>query len=247
MTEWYMKLPIVARGVALWSDRRGAVAVYVAIVGVLIMGSLVLGVDIGRMAVLRAQLQNAADAAALAAASVLDGSPGSRVRATGIATTTASDSSRMTVFGGDLTVSTVEFFSVYVPGGTQTPATGDDDANFVRVNMTPENIEILFQPVLQVITEGSGGDELAVAASAAAGNSPIVCNVTPFMVCDFTAGLDLFEQLAAGNFVGQQLLLKPQGGPGFVPGNYGLLCVDGDCGASSINEALVAVESGVCT
>lgn len=247
MMGWFAKLPIVAGRAALWPDRRGAVAIYVAIVGVLVMGSLVLGVDIGRMAVLRAQLQNAADAAALGAATALDGSPGARDRATVIATTTASDSSRMTVLGGDLTVSTVEFFSVYVPGGVQTAATNDVDANFVRVTMSPENIEILFQPVLAVVTDGNAIEELAVNALAVAGNSPIVCNVSPFMVCDFTEDLDLIEQLIAGQHIGRQVLLKPQGGGGFVPGNYGLLCVDSDCGASAINAALLAIESGACT
>lgn len=247
MMGWFAKLPTIAGRAALWPDRRGAVAIYVALAGVLVMGSLVLGVDIGRMAVLRAQLQNAADAAALAAATALDGSPGARDRATAIATTTATDSSRMTVLGGDLTVSTVEFFSVYVPGGVQTAATNDVDANFVRVTMSPENIQILFQPVLAVVTDGGTNEELAVNALAVAGNSPIVCNVSPFMVCDFTEDLDLIEQLIAGQHVGRQILLKPQGGGGFVPGNYGLLCVESDCGASAINAALLAIESGACT
>ena len=39
----------------------GAVAIYVAFAGVALMGALVLALDVGRLAVVRSQMQNAAD------------------------------------------------------------------------------------------------------------------------------------------------------------------------------------------
>ena len=58
----------------LWRDKRGAVAIYIAMVSLLLLGSGVLAIDCGRMAVLRTQMQNAADAAALAGAVELESS-----------------------------------------------------------------------------------------------------------------------------------------------------------------------------
>jgi len=54
-------------------DQRGAAAIYTAFAGTLALASGVLGLDIGRVVVLRSQMQNAADAAALSAAAQLDG------------------------------------------------------------------------------------------------------------------------------------------------------------------------------
>ena len=47
--------------------KRGVVAVYVAIILVVLIGFVALAVDVGYMMVVRNQLQNAADASALAA------------------------------------------------------------------------------------------------------------------------------------------------------------------------------------
>ena len=53
------------------SGRRGAVTPLAAIMMVVIMAFVALGVDLGYIAVVHAQLQNAADSAALAGASQL--------------------------------------------------------------------------------------------------------------------------------------------------------------------------------
>jgi len=209
------------------------------------MGSLVLGVDVGRMVVLQAQMQNAADAAALAASARLDGSDGARDRAKAVADSTASDSSGLTLAGGDFTVANVEFFSAY--GAEIINATSDQDAGFVRVTMAPEDMRVLFEPIMNIMGGGSGDAVSTIAANAVAGTDPIVCNAPPFMVCDFTENDEVAIDILADDSAGKQVLMKPQGGGGFAPGNYGLLCVDSDCGASAINAALVAVENGVCS
>ena len=74
MTSWHKNLGhgILARFwiglLSLLRDRRGATTIYVAFAGVLALSGGVLALDIGRVVVLRSQMQNAADAAALSAA-----------------------------------------------------------------------------------------------------------------------------------------------------------------------------------
>lgn len=228
----------------LGADRAGGVALYTALAGSLVMGSLVLGVDVGRMAVLKAQMQNAADAAALAASAQLDGLDGARDRAEAIAQSTATDSSGLSESSA-LTVSSVTFFSAY--GDTTTAATSDQDARFVRVVMEPENVRILFAPVVAMVSGESTSDTATLNAEAVAGTDPIVCNAPPFMICDFSENDSIAIDILSGDGIGRQVLLKPQGGGGFAPGNYGLLCVDGDCGASAIGDALAALDNGACS
>ena len=60
---------------------RGAFLVMMTLVVVVLIGVAALVLDIGRVMVLRAEMQNAVDAAALAAAVELDGDSGARERA----------------------------------------------------------------------------------------------------------------------------------------------------------------------
>ena len=60
---------------SLLGDRRGATTIYVAFAGVLALSGGVLALDIGRVVVLRSQMQNAADAAALSAAAAIAHAP----------------------------------------------------------------------------------------------------------------------------------------------------------------------------
>lgn len=61
--------------------QRGAILVMTAVFIVVLIGVAALAMDIGRLVILRSQMQNAADAAALAAAAELDGKDGARARA----------------------------------------------------------------------------------------------------------------------------------------------------------------------
>ena len=74
-------------------DQRGAVAIYVGVLLTVLMGVLVIVFDVGRLAVVRSQAQNAADAAAIAGAVHLDGEAGARARAEAVARGAADDRS----------------------------------------------------------------------------------------------------------------------------------------------------------
>lgn len=228
---------------ALHADRRGAVALYVALAGSLLVGSLVLAVDVGRTTILRTEMQNAADSAAVAAATQLDGSEDARSRAEGLARGTALDSSSLA--GGELTVSQVEFFSAFGDGGT-TAATSDSDARLVRVTMDTQSIHMMFGPVINALTGSDGNSAKNLEAVAVATTAPIICNAPPFMICDLTENGNNAVDVMDPDNAGRQVLLKEGGGGGVAPGNYGLLCVDGDCGANAVEDGLADLENGAC-
>src|SRR6516165_360246 len=66
----------------LWSDRDGVILPYAAIMLGVIIGSSALALNGGRLMSVQTQLQNAADALALAGAAELDRRPDSIIRAT---------------------------------------------------------------------------------------------------------------------------------------------------------------------
>jgi len=66
------------------SDERGVVIIFVALVLLLMLGFISLGVDVAKLMATRSQLQNAADAAALAGASGIDPATGVLVRTTAV-------------------------------------------------------------------------------------------------------------------------------------------------------------------
>lgn len=69
------------------TDERGAVAIIVAVAMVVVLGFTAVAIDLGRLQVERAQLQNGADAAALAAAQTCAASTCTPATATTVATT----------------------------------------------------------------------------------------------------------------------------------------------------------------
>src|SRR5918999_5647287 len=130
----------VARLRAQLCCRRGAVAVYASLVLTLLSAFGAIGIDYGRLVALRAQMQSAADAAAIAAARQLDGTAGARDRASAVAANAAQNSS--TLVSGTFTVANVSFYSALSP---DVPALTDADASSARVTLAPKSIQLLLQ------------------------------------------------------------------------------------------------------
>src|SRR5688572_23168740 len=72
----------------LWRDSEGMALIYVTVIAAVLMGFVGLVIDGSRLFITNTQAQSAADAAALAAASQLDGLPDSITRATNAAQAT---------------------------------------------------------------------------------------------------------------------------------------------------------------
>lgn len=221
-------------------DRRGGVAIYAAFGFMLLGGFGVLTLDYGRIVALRGQMQSAADAAALAGATQLDGAPGARLRASALATGAATNKSL--IVGGALSIANVEFFRSLSP---DVAATGDTDAHIVRVTLTPQTIKLFTKPLLDVLTHEQSDDLFTLSARGAAESAPIVCNAPPLMVCDPTETLGPAADLRDPANAGRQISVSQASTA--APGNYGLLCPSsGNCGASAIEAALVNVNTGSC-
>ncbi|MEE8248351.1 MAG: pilus assembly protein TadG-related protein, partial [Alphaproteobacteria bacterium] len=129
-------------GAKLLGDRRGAVALYAAFVGALLLGGAVLVIDVGRLMVLRAEMQDAADSAALSAVVYLDGTEGAIARATAMAQAGVRHASGVKEGSGNITVATITYFESYTPGspGSGTVTTLDSRAAYIRVELQPETM-----------------------------------------------------------------------------------------------------------
>lgn len=230
---------------ALSRNCEGAVAPTVALslIGLIAVGGLAF--DYARLAGMDTELQSAADQAALSAATQLDGSTGSRARATAAAvsllrnTTLFADANNAP--SGDarrvgIQGARVKFYKTY-NAATDTPgaeASDDADAKVVIVTVDTRRATYAFTPIVGALNSGS------IAAEAVASLSSAICKIPPLMICapstDYPTPSD----------VGKGILLQSGGGGAWVPGNYGYLDAGG--GANAVKAALGRNDDvGTCT
>ncbi len=224
-------------------DCGGGILIYVAVFVAVASGAMAFSVDLGRMSVLRTQMQNHADASAMAGAAQLNGKSGARMRARAIAEDATAASSGIPGDSSTLVVEHIRFYSDYA---SRTEAVSDFDARFIEVMLVPRRVDLVAAPILAMF--GEGKKTLLSGARAVARVKPFVCHAPPLMLCnleetDPALSTDLPEN------AGRQLLLKePQGGNAtWAPGNFGLLALpDGSHGANDIEKALAAVVPEDC-
>ena len=225
-----------ARRNSLLRSTSGAVAPTVALslFGLIAAGGIAF--DYARMAGLDTELQTAADQAALAAATQLDGKANAVSRATSAAQNMILNKTRFAndgnASGMSITVPTLTFYESYnsstdVPG---TVTTDDTKAKFVQVAVGSREAVYALTPIVRAFRSGNLG------AQAVAGMGSAICKVPPVMICNpAETGGGAFPT-AADN--GKGLLLEAGGGTTWTPGNYGYL--DFGSGASSLEQALGA-------
>lgn len=254
------------RAVSAWSRLRdlrdnedGAVLIYVTMISVVMLGMGVLAIDAARLFDLNTQLQNAADAAALAAASKLDGTAGSRDAARAAAISALQNQQNFAQAGGGLVgvaatdcatvgtqaVSCIGFLKS-LPASDDTPvdydpdengAVSDAEATFAEVRVAPETMDVFFG-----VVEGVG-NLIQTWARAIASRTDVICNMPPVFICNPVEQLNMnFNDLH-----GRQVRLDKAGGS-FGPGNFGLLCPldDPQCGSSTIRDYLGSKFNGLC-
>ncbi|MEE9139820.1 MAG: pilus assembly protein TadG-related protein [Alphaproteobacteria bacterium] len=230
----------------LFTNEDGAIAAYVAIFAALALASGALAIDFGRMTVLRTQMQNRADAAALAGAVQLDARDGARTRARDVATNAARTWSAIPGDKAELAVAAVNFYSELEPDPVA--ANSDLEAQYIEVVLEPRVVDFFFEPLMALFSGQAAAGSTTLEASAVAKPSPFICEAPPLMVCDLAEEDPSMDFALTGN-IGRQLRLKePQaGGTPWAPGNFGLLSLpDGSSGAADIEGALAAVEPEEC-
>lgn len=210
-------------------DNSAAVAPIVALSMFALIGAGGIAFDYARFATLDTELQQAADQAALAAATQLDRADGARQRARDAITSNSKDrlAENLTRFANDASsdgsaveIQTIKFCSEFddaiQDNAAACTAVADGDANgdnkttFVIVTTKVRAARYALTPIVGAFAHDA-------VATAVAGVESSICNVAPLLVCapsdDFPTDAD----------IGKGIIMKTAGGSAWAPGNYGYL------------------------
>ena len=164
-------------GSNLCRNTDGAVAPTVALSLVGLIAIAGVGFDYARLVNMDTEIQDAADHAALAAATQLDGEANAQARATQAAQSLITNNTRFATGAFPLGIASVTFYSAYTSPTVKTAATGDADSNFVEVQMNPRTAKICFDANRQGLFRNHKCER-------SCGHKQRICGVVPFFVCN---------------------------------------------------------------
>jgi hypothetical protein len=189
------------------------------------------------MATLDTELQQAADQAALAAASQLDGQPGAIARATAAAQSLITNSTLLAsdvgTVGKAIDVPTITFCSAFDDTEADTATacsttTSDTSARVAWVQVGGRSAAFALTPIVGALTSGT------MNAEGVAGMSSAICKEPPVMMCNPSSTPGSFN---LDSFVGKGIRLVSKGsGASYVPGDFGWL--DVGAGASDLAKLM---------
>ena len=224
------------------NDRAGAVAIYAALAGAVTLGVIGLAIDASRAMVVRSEAQAAADAAALAAASQLDGTPSAITRANAALANFVSNNQQMASTGaGVVSIAGVRYLNG-LPADDQLPIT----AAFVTTNpLEARFVEVTTAPLAHnntFLRAVSSSTTLNIARTAVAGCHQMVCRTLPMMICNPAETGGAGAAFDIDVWRGRQVVLMHQGGQNssWAPGNFGYLQVSAP-GTNALRDALASV------
>ncbi|MGN6817672.1 MAG: pilus assembly protein TadG-related protein [Sphingomonas sp.] len=219
----------------LWKSESGSVAPIVAISLFAIAGVAGIGFDYARMASLDTELQDAADQAALAAATQLDGKSDSITRATSAAQSLIANNARFANDGQGrgVTIQTPVFYDGYnqstdTYGNVTTDPTA---AKVVKVTTAGRETFFALTPLVAAFRSGT------LRGSATAGLGQAICQVPPVMICtpaETATNTDYNADFTVAAGTGLKLVT----GNASAPGNFGWLESNIGSGANALAEAL---------
>jgi hypothetical protein len=190
-------------------DEQGAVLVYFSVVALTLVGTVGILVDGARHMTLHSELQNLADAAALAGAAELDMTDTALERATERARSLLQNDPRFAnlAAAGERILDPVFYDAV---GGSVT--TSPRAARVIEITTSLESAQTYFVSALGLGTTSSAS------ARSVAGASEVACQVSPLMLCNPS------EPAPFSATRGQMFRLKAHSGnPSYGPGIFGLL------------------------
>jgi Flp pilus assembly protein TadG len=227
--------------------RDGGVAVLLAVSLAALLGTVALAIELGRAWNLQSQLLFAADAAALAAATQLDGNTGARQRAIAAAAGALAKNTQAFAtdgLGADVLFDTsaaidpgtgqainqnIRFFSALPLSGPGNEADSDAEARLAVVTVPARRLDFSFAAVI-----GATPSVTPQARSAAAWQR-LYCDTPSIQVCnpnedpggDPATTFDPATSCDGGSCVGRGITLRQYAGPGsLAPGDWGLLTLD---------------------
>jgi Flp pilus assembly protein TadG len=226
-------------------DRRGAVAPTVALslIGLLASGGIAF--DYARLATMDSELQQAADQAALAGASQLDGQSGAVTRAVAAAqgllvnqTLLGNDSGGITIQTGTTTGSVFRVYFYTSKANAEADsspilasAAVDSTAKFIKVAVVGRQAKYALTPIVGAISSSTIG------AEAVAGLGSAICKTPPVMVCNPAEPSNNQDEFLAFN-PATGVGLKMITGNAVAPGNFGWLSNNAGNGANALAGAL---------
>lgn len=253
---------------ALARTEDGSVLPYFAVLAAVLVGTVSLSVDVGRMVDTNTEAKSAADAAAISAAAILASAvrtPGQdaasiRTAVTNAASTvavnrqtfgTAAAAGGGTTTGGAVTVSKVRLLtglpeqnggSATAPIGAAYETTDPWQARFVEVTTESLTTDHVFAPVL------GGAKSSQTSAAAVAGVIQVVCRIPPVWICNPADNGSTANPIFDGSvWRGREALLKASGAnASWTPGNFGLLDAPAGQGASAVADLLASAAPNDC-
>jgi len=223
-------------------SRDGAIAVMFALMVGVLVGMMALAYDLGRAWNLDTELQTAVDAAALAGATQLDGSDGSRLRAVQAARSELAKNFDKFANGGTpgpgevtyledvgcttaancdgqaVTNQNFQFYKALKP--TKEVALTDGDAAFIEVKVQ-RIVSFSFAAAVGAVSSASP------VARAVAGNNTYICGTVPLMMCnpqESDTNTNVSAPFDYMQYVGKGFTLKDLGkGAQLIPGGFAWL------------------------
>ncbi|WP_340317130.1 pilus assembly protein TadG-related protein [Rhizorhabdus argentea] len=239
---------MVLRRCKRWAmETSGAVAPTIALSMTALIAVGGLAFDYARLATMDSELQSAADQAALAAVTQLDGTPGQCARASAAAVSFVTNN---TLFANDgkgaaVTVTPepacdatgkIRFYQSYTNETTFTAATTATDARFVSVTVEGREAVYALTAIVGALRSGS------INATAVAGLASAICKVPPLMLCN-PAETALNTDFNVDGLVGKGIVAKSGGGGALAPGNFGFLEVGASPSANNLRDVFGHVDT----
>lgn len=215
-------------------DRNGAVLVYVTLILFVLFGFVALAIDFGRIFTTSSQAKAASDAAALAAASQLNGASTAITRATNAAMNTPLVANRQAfaqtaATNGTIVISNIRFLKD-LPADDASPITAayvttdPREARFAEVTTETITHTNMFGVVLAALNPSGNYTTHTLTETSVAGFTRTVCRVTPMMICNPNEINGAGAPFDTINWVGRQVVAKDhKGGGAWAPGNWGFL------------------------
>lgn len=223
-------------------DEGAAVAPTVALALFALVGVGGIAFDYARLVSMDTELQSAADQAALAAASQLDGRAGTCSRAGQAARAFVTNQTRFSNDGGTLAITianetacdSVGSIRFYQNKAKTTAATSDANANFVEVTVNARTARYALTPIVGALNSG------AISGTAFAGMGSAICRIPPVFICnpdEPANNTDPLLELNVSSRIGRGLKLISENK--YAPGNVGFLVTfPGASGANDLAKAL---------
>lgn len=222
-----------------WNSDEGAVAPTFVIASFALVAVMGVSFDYARLAVLDSELQAAADQAALAAATQLDGKSGAITRANSAADSLVQNKTIFANDGGSrtLSVATKTYYDGYTVASDTlgSTTTTDASAKVVEITLSSRKAFYALTPIIRVFNSGN------LTAKAIAGVQSSSCKIPPLMICGPSSNPDF----PSSGDIGKGLFLEPGSQGSWGPGMFGYVDYTGGpsvtqlLGANSVTDTCV--------